>query len=128
MQLGLLIKRLSNLGWTKTDNVRCGVGKWYVDQAKDKSKSYQDNVAICAKKCAADKGKCVAFDIHHEKSNQGKGGYCNLFTKEQCSKMSVNANCEYQSGVGTMSKKSVKQWRAVRVLCPAHLFNPVIPA
>merc|ERR1719460_26837 len=77
-------------GWTKTKNVRCGTGKWYVDQAKDKSKNYQQNVEICAKKCNGNKAKCFAFDIHHDKGGSYKGGYCNLFTKDQCSKFSGN--------------------------------------
>ena len=74
--------------------MRCGTGKWYVDQAKDKSKSYQQNIAICAKKCDGNKAKCFAFDIHHDKGGSYKGGYCNLFTKDKCTTMSKNAGCE----------------------------------
>ena len=82
----------ATLGWSKIANVRCGTGKWYKDQAKDKSKSYEANVAICAKMCEASKGKCYAFDISNKA--YGKGGYCNIFVKEQCTKMGPNKNCE----------------------------------
>ena len=83
-----------SLGWIKKDNVRCGTGKWYKDSKKDASKTFQANVEICAKKCDEEKGKCFGFDLHHDKSGQGKGGYCNLYTKDQCAKFGANKDCK----------------------------------
>ena len=67
--LGLL-----DCAW-KSGPGRCGNGKWYRD-------ANGLNVDQCKNECVKDGSKCFAIDFGN--------GYCNLFTKDQCSKYNTD--------------------------------------